>query len=82
VLLATDEEYAAVVAYIAEHRAEFKDEYQLVLRQAAANHLYWEERNRARVGRATAAWQDNDLESVAARLRREIDQRDLELVNQ
>ena len=76
----TDEEYAAVVTYISEHRAEFEEEYQLVLQQAA-NHQYWNERNRARDRFAAEREQDEDMESFAARLRRELHRRDVERIN-
>jgi hypothetical protein len=59
-----------------------EDECQLVLEQAAANGMYWEQRNCAIGTPDTDTRQDNGLESLAARLRREINQRDLELINQ
>ena len=59
-----------------------EDECQLVLEQAAVNGMYWEQRN-CEIGTPdTDTRQDNGLESLAARLRREINQRDLELINQ
>lgn len=44
----TDEQIEGVMAYIDAHRAEVEAEYQLVLKQAEENRLYWEERNRER----------------------------------
>jgi len=78
----TDEEYAAIVTYITEHRAEFEEEYQLVLRQAAANRRYWDERNRAGNRFAAEREQDENLASFAARLRGELQRRDVERINQ
>jgi uncharacterized protein (DUF433 family) len=45
----TAEQVADVLGYIDEHRDTVEVEYEEVLRQAAVNQKYWEERNRSRM---------------------------------
>ena len=42
----TDDQINAALSYIEANRAEVEAEYQTVLKQAAENRQYWEERNR------------------------------------
>jgi hypothetical protein len=42
----TDQQIAAAMAYIEQHRTEVETEYQQVLQEAEENRRYWEERNR------------------------------------
>jgi uncharacterized protein (DUF433 family) len=42
----TDQQIAAAMAYIEQHRMEVEAEYDQVLREAEENRRYWEERNR------------------------------------
>src|SRR5437868_13035091 len=64
------EQIADVLAYIQEHRVEVDAEYQDVLRAAAENRQYWEERNRERFERIEAsppaAGQENIREKLKA----------------
>lgn len=45
----TEEQMAAVMAYLREHREEVEAEYELVIRQAEERRRYWEEQNRERL---------------------------------
>jgi uncharacterized protein (DUF433 family) len=45
----TEEQMAAVMAYLREHREEVEAEYQLVIREAEERRRYWEEQNRERL---------------------------------
>src|SRR5438067_8135893 len=45
----TEEQMAAVMAYIQDHREEVETEYNLVMRQAEERRRFWEERNRSRL---------------------------------
>ncbi len=50
----SDDQVSAALAYIAAHQAEVEAEYQEVLRLAAENRSYWEERNREHFARLAA----------------------------
>lgn len=49
----TGQQISDVLAYIEAHRAEVEQEYQAVVRTAAENRCYWEERHRERIAGST-----------------------------
>ena len=50
----TDEKNNDALDYIEEYRAEVETEYQLVLKQAEENRIYWEERDREHLAKVAA----------------------------
>jgi len=64
----TDQQIIEVMTYIDEHRTEVEEEYQQVLRQAAENRAYWEERNREHFAKITAQPLKPEQAAVRAKL--------------
>ena len=65
----SDAQIRDVMAYIAAHRDEIEAEYQLVLQQAEATRVYWEERNRARLDYVATLPPKSGQEAAIAKLR-------------
>lgn len=65
----SEQQIADVMTYLAAHRDEVEDEYQIVVRQAAELRAYWEERNHARLARLGQLPQRPGQEAVIAKLR-------------
>lgn len=64
----SDQQVADVLAYIDTNRAQVDAEYQEVLRLAAENRRYWEERNRDRFERIASQPPAPEQEALRARL--------------
>jgi uncharacterized protein (DUF433 family) len=64
----TDEQINAALSYIEANRADVEAEYQVVLKQAAENRQYWEERNREHIARVAAMPPKPGREALWAKL--------------
>jgi uncharacterized protein (DUF433 family) len=64
----TDEQIQDVLSYIELYPVEIEAEYQEILKTAAENRRYWEERNRDRFARIAAAPPRPGYEAVRAKL--------------
>ncbi|HAG82209.1 MAG TPA: DUF433 domain-containing protein [Cyanobacteria bacterium UBA12227] len=65
----TEAQMNAALAYIEENRATVEAEYQVVLKQAEENQLYWEQRNREHFTRVAAMSPKPGREALWAKLR-------------
>jgi len=64
----TDEQMNGVLAYIEAHQAEVEAEYQEVLQTAQEIRQYWQERNRERLAKISAAPPRSGYEAVRLKL--------------
>lgn len=62
------EQIAEILRYLDDHRAVVEAEYEQVLRDAAANQQYWEDRNRGRMARIANAPLPPDRAALRAKL--------------
>ncbi|HBL11477.1 MAG TPA: DUF433 domain-containing protein [Cyanobacteria bacterium UBA11162] len=65
----TEAQMNAALAYIEENRATVEAEYQVVLKQAEENQLYWEQRNSEHFTRVAAMSLKPGREALWAKLR-------------
>jgi hypothetical protein len=72
----TDEQIHAVLSYIEVNRTEVEAEYQEILKAAEETRQYWEERNRERFARISAAPPRPGHEAVRAKLQERRAQRE------
>ena len=64
----TDKQMNDVMEYLAAHRDQVEQEYQVVLQQAEENRRYWETRNRERFERLAQTPPPQDQEQLRAKL--------------
>jgi uncharacterized protein (DUF433 family) len=64
----TDKQMNDVMEYLAAHRDQVEQEYQVVLQQAEENRRYWETRNRERFERLAQMPPPQDQEQLRAKL--------------
>ena len=64
----TEDQINAALSYIEANRAEVETEYQTVLKQAAENRQYWEERNREHFARVAKLPPKPGREALRAKL--------------
>ena len=64
----TDKQMNDVMEYLAAHRDQVEQEYQVVLQQAEENRRYWETRNRERFERLAQTSPPRDQEQLRAKL--------------
>jgi uncharacterized protein (DUF433 family) len=65
----TDQQMAAVLSYLAEHRDEVEREYQQVIQQAETNRQYWDAQNRERLAQRQSVPASPEQEALRAKLR-------------
>jgi uncharacterized protein (DUF433 family) len=63
----TDKQMNDVMEYLAAHRDQVEQEYQVVLQQAEENRRYWETRNRERFERLAQTSPPRDQEQLRAK---------------
>jgi uncharacterized protein (DUF433 family) len=63
------EQIADVMAYLAAHRTEVENEYQVILQEAQSNRQYWEERNRERLAQIATLPPQPGQEALREKLR-------------
>jgi hypothetical protein len=64
----TDQQINDVMAYLAEHQTEVEVEYRQVLKHAAENRDYWEERNQDRFAKIAALPPKPEQAEIRAKL--------------
>jgi len=74
----TDDQINTALSYIETNRAEVEAEYQIVLKQAEENRLYWEERNREHFARVAAMPPKPGREALWAKLQEQKAKHELE----
>lgn len=74
----TDAQMDTALAYIEANRAEVEAEYHIVLKQAAENRQYWEERNREHFARVAAMVPKPGREALRAKLQEQKARHELE----
>lgn len=74
----SQDQWEAILAFIDENRAMVEREYQEVLRIAAENRRYWEERNRERIAWIRAQPPAPGKEAIYAKLRKRMQELGME----